>query len=107
MIFSPHFHFKAFPEKKRERERVRARERRRNRIVSPMIADGLRAPGDADLQFDDRREDRDRRHDLTPSQDRAVDCDLAFDRDRDQRCDLATRRSRDRVGEIAISDRDC
>ena len=27
MIFSPHFHFKAFPEKERERERARARER--------------------------------------------------------------------------------
>ena len=47
MIFSPHFHFKAFPEKEREREReresVRARERRRNRTVS-------RSPGSADLQ---------------------------------------------------------
>ena len=27
MIFSPHFHFKAFPEKERERERARVRER--------------------------------------------------------------------------------
>ena len=67
MIFSPHFHFKAFPEKERERESVCARERRRNRTVS-------RSPGGADLQSELQAapisSPSSRRRDLAPSRDR-------------------------------------
>ena len=123
MIFSPHFHFKAFPEKERERERERARacERRRNRIVSLTIAGGLLAPGGADLQSDDRREDRDRRREIaqliaiSPSTEiaingaisRCVDCAIAPSRACDAsiarscRCELAPLIARSR-SQIAI-----
>ena len=45
MIFFPHFHFKAFPEKKRERERARARARGEETFQSVR-----RSPTDSELQ---------------------------------------------------------
>ena len=123
IIFSPHFHFKAFLEKERERERERERPCARRR--SPV----RRTARDRDLAIDGatsrhheitqliailpsteitidgaisaRSRSRDRRRDLAPSRDRTVDRDLAFDRDRNQRRDLATHRSRDRAGAIS------
>ena len=76
IIFSPHFHFKAFPEKEREREREKERAR------------------GADLQSDERRE-------IAIS--RCVDRDLAFDRDRVFAIDGAISRRREIAQLIAIS----
>ena len=45
MIFSPHFHFKAFPEKERERERERTRARGEETFQSIR-----RSPADSELQ---------------------------------------------------------
>ena len=89
MIFSPHFHFKAFLEKERERERERARAREEKKPNSQSISrrrrSSVRASGGADQQSElqaapsrkDRREDRDlapsRHRDLrSRSRDRAV-----------------------------------
>ena len=94
MIFSPHFHFKAFPEKERERERERERVRARGEETEQSVR---RSPADSDLQSDDRREDRDRRRDLVPSRDR--DREIAPSRarasDRDRRREIAPSRDRD------------
>ena len=130
MIFSPHFHFKAFPEKERERERERARTRERGEETEQSVR---RSPADSELpaapissptiaakiaidsaisrrsRSRDRRRyltplrsrSRDRRRYLTPSRDRAFNRDLAFDRDRNRRHDLAKRRSRSCRREIA------
>ena len=115
MIFSPHFHFKAFPEKERERERVRARAREEKKPNSQSISrrrrSPVRAPGGAIsrrslsqivIARSRRRElapqiaisDRDRRRDLAPSRDRASDCDL---RSRSTARDRAVARSRSQI----------
>ena len=94
MIFSPHFHFKVFPEKERERERVRARERRRpssnqsddrrrTPSSSPTIIGVLRAPV---------RRPRSTLHEIAPS----ITISRSVDRD------LAKRRSRSCKASIAI-----
>ena len=59
MIFSPHFHFKLFPEIERERERERARARERRRPSSSQSDDRRRTPSSSpcrsrELQSDDR-----------------------------------------------------
>ena len=114
MIFSPHFHFKAFPEKERERERERERARVREEKKPNSQSDDCRRTLSSRWRRSPVRRSlrrsrstvrsRDASIAISPSRDRAVDRDLAFDRDRDQRRDLATRRSRDRAGEIAIVD---
>ena len=88
MIFFPHFHFKAFPEKERERESARARERRRNIPVSPTIASGLRAPGGTDLASSSPTIAAKIAVDGAISQ--SVDRDLGRRQDRDQLRDLAS-----------------
>ena len=73
--FLPSFSLQSISGKREgERERACARERRRNQTVSPPIVGGLWAPGGADLQSNNRREDRDRWRDLAThrSRDRAV-----------------------------------
>ena len=122
MIFSPHFHFNAFPEKERERERARARERGEETeqsvdlqaapISSPSFRrrrSTVRAPGGAISRRSPRRSRsravatsrsqiaiaRSRRRELAPQ--------IAIS-DRDRRREIAPSRGRD-LRSIAISRR--